>query len=610
VLNPRGPAGTSGGRTLAGLPRALSVAASVVAERLAENPTLLLTQVAAKLPHRVTQRAARASLAVLGRGAEPRAGRVVARWLSGDRTGALAEAESATAPGTSARTRRRVAAVALAVEQPLLAGRLLDSTASGGGLAARVAWSRGDVSSAIQAAAEGSDRDSRRTLRRLRGELDLLAGDWALRATARPRDGFGPARPDAVLHLVTNSLPHTKSGYAVRTQEIVRAQLAAGLDPLVVTRLGYPVNIGVLTGAGEDVVEGVRYRRLLPRRLHTGADARMDQQLDLLLAEIARFRPAVLHTTTHHVNGECALAAGRVAGIPVVYEVRGFLEETWLSKQPDRDAAAASERYTLWRDRETACMQGADLVVTLGEGMRSEIVSRGVPADKVMVIPNAVDEVFLTEPPGREETRAELGISDDEVLVGTVTSIVDYEGLDLLVTAVGQLRAQGLPVRLLVVGDGVARAALERQAAPLGDGAIFTGRVPHSEVRRYHAALDVFVVPRRDMRVCRLVTPLKPVEAMAGGRPVVASDLPALRELVTDGETGVLVRPDDPTALAEGLARLAGDRALRSSLGAAAREAVARSRTWGRNAERYREAYRALAEGGLGEHQRTEAGDR
>jgi glycosyltransferase involved in cell wall biosynthesis len=589
------------------------VATSVVAERLAENPTLLLTQVAAKLPHGVTQRAAKASLAVLGRGTAPRAGRVVALWLAGDRAGALAEAERATEPGTSAKVRRRVAAVALAVDQPLLAGRLLDRTENGGGLAARVAWSRGDASGAIQAAAEGTDRDSQRTLRRLQGELALLDGGWSQRAAERRHGvlaGAGPARPDAVLHLVTNSLPHTRSGYAVRTQEIVRAQVAAGLDPLVVTRLGYPVNIGVVTGAGEDVIDGVTYRRLLPRRLHTGADARMDQQLDLLLGEIARFRPAVLHTTTHHVNGECALAAGRLAGIPVVYEVRGFLEETWLAKQPDQAAAAASERYRLWRDRETACMRGADLVVTLGEGMREEIVSRGIPAEKVMVIPNAVDEVFLTEPPGRESTRAELGITDEEVVVGTVTSIVDYEGLDLLVTAVEQLRGRGLPVRLLVVGDGVARAALERQAASLGDAAIFTGRVPHSEVRRYHAALDVFVVPRRDERVCRLVTPLKPVEAMAGGKPVVASDLPALRELVVDGETGIVVRPDDPTALAEGLARLVADRALRCSLGAAAREAVARSRTWGRNADRYREAYRALAGGGLGEHERTEAGDR
>jgi glycosyltransferase involved in cell wall biosynthesis len=336
----------------------------------------------------------------------------------------------------------------------------------------------------------------------------------------------------------------------------------------------------------------------------------MDQQLELLMAEIERFRPAVLHTTTHHVNGECALAAGRRAGIPVVYEVRGFLEETWLSKQPDRAAAARSERYRMWRDRETACMAGADLVVTLGEGMREEIVGRGIPAEKVLVIPNAVDEVFLTEPPGRDTTRRELGIADDEVLVGTVTSIVDYEGLDLLVDAVGQLRDRGLPVRLLIVGDGVARAALERRAAPLGDAAVFTGRVPHSEVRRYHAALDVFVVPRRDERVCRLVTPLKPVEAMAGGRPVVASDLPALRELVTDGETGVLVKPEDATALADGLAQLSTDRALRCTLGTAARDAVARSRTWARNAERYREAYQALAGGRPGEYERTETGER
>jgi glycosyltransferase involved in cell wall biosynthesis len=460
-------------------------------------------------------------------------------------------------------------------------------------MSARIAWSTGDVEGALEAARRGRDRDSRRLADRLGGEVALLDGSWS----ARQRDAVpvGPARPRTVLHIVTNSLPHTRAGYTIRTHRIVVAQRDRGIAPHVVTRIGYPASIGSLVSTDQDVVDGITYRRLLSATLPIRADDRLDRQTDLLVREIERVRPAVLHTTTHYVNGLSALAAARRTGLPLVYEARGFLEESWVSRQPDSERAAASSRFTLWRERETACMAGADLVVTLGEVMKDEIVRRGIDPDKVVVVPNAVDEAFLTPPPDRERTRAELGVTDDEVLVGTVTSVVGYEGLDTLVAAVADLQAQGVPVRLLVVGDGVARPALERQAQALGVTATFTGRVAPSEVRRYHAALDVFVVPRRDERVCRLVTPLKPVEAMASALPVVASDLRALSELVRHEHSGLLVPPEDPDALAGALRRLVEDPRLRSSLGAAGREDVAVRRTWTRVAAQYDEIYARAA---------------
>jgi glycosyltransferase involved in cell wall biosynthesis len=572
-------------------------------ERVAENPTLFVAQVATKAPHALSQRVTRAALAGL-RGRTPSATRMFCYWLSGDRDRALDEAAAASAPGTPARLRRRIATVALAFDDPALAASVVAEGGTGGGtasraLSARIAWSTGDVDAAMEAVRSAPDRDSRRLAERLAGEVALLDGSWSDRHSASDRDADASPRSAGtartVLHLVTNSLPHTRSGYTIRTHRIAVAQRERGIAPHAVTRIGYPASIGALVSTDQDVVDGITYRRLLSASLPLRADDRLDRQTDLLVGEIERIRPAVLHTTTHYVNGLSALAAARRTGLPLVYEVRGFLEESWVSRQPDPERAAATRRFELWRERETACMAAADVVVTLGDVMKDEIVRRGIDPGKVVVVPNAVDEDFLTPPPGRDETRAELAVAADEVLVGTVTSVVGYEGLDTLVAAVAELRAQGVPVRLLIVGDGVARPGLERQARALGAAVTFTGRVAPSEVRRHHAALDVFVVPRRDERVCRLVTPLKPVEAMASGLPVVASDLPALSELVQHEHSGLLVPPENPDALAGALGRLVADPRLRSSLGAAGRAHVTERRTWTRVAAQYDDIYARVA---------------
>ena len=282
--------------------------------------------------------------------------------------------------------------------------------------------------------------------------------------------------------------------------------------------------------------------------------------------------------------------------MPVVYEVRGFWEDTWLSRHPNAAELAHSELYRRNRDLETESMLAADLVVTLGEAMKDEIVARGVPAEKVLIVPNAVSDEFLQPLPDSTKLRTALEIAPDENVVGVVSTLVPHEGIGTLLEATKLLRERGLPVRALVVGDGPERAALQRQAAALGLGeaAIFTGRVPAAKVREYHALLDVFVVPRTADRVCQLVTPLKPVEAMASGLCVVTSEVRALAEIIKPDVTGALTMPQDPVALADSLELLVCSPDIRRKLGDNAREWVARDRTWAHNAARYREAYALL----------------
>jgi glycosyltransferase involved in cell wall biosynthesis len=241
-------------------------------------------------------------------------------------------------------------------------------------------------------------------------------------------------------------------------------------------------------------------------------------------------------------------------------------------------------------------MLAADLVVTLGEAMREEIVGRGVPAEKVLIVPNAVSEEFLQPLPDASALRAALGIGPGEHVVGVVSSLVPHEGIGTLLEATRLLKDRGLPVRVVIVGDGPERAALQRQAAGLGLGeaAIFTGRVPTAKVREFHALLDVFVVPRTPDRVCQLVTPLKPIEAMASGLCVVTSNVKALAEIVKPDVTGALTIPQDPLALADSLELLVCSPDIRRKLGDNAREWVARDRTWTHNAARYRDAYARL----------------
>jgi glycosyltransferase involved in cell wall biosynthesis len=239
-------------------------------------------------------------------------------------------------------------------------------------------------------------------------------------------------------------------------------------------------------------------------------------------------------------------------------------------------------------------MLAADLVVTLGEAMKNEIIERGVPEEKILIVPNAVSREFLRPLPDGAELKKSLGIKDGEHVVGLVSSLVPHEGIGTLLAAGKMLNDRGVRTRVLIVGDGPERGALQRQATALGLDAIFTGRVPMARVRDYHAVLDVFVVPRTRDRVCQLVTPLKPVEAMASGLAVVVSAVDALGEIVKDKVTGAQVPPEDAEALADCLQQLLGDPELRKKLGDNAREWVAADRTWERNAQRYRDAYARL----------------
>ena len=565
-------------------------------------------------------------------------GRAAALWGAGDRRGALTALEASPA---------RLAAFSLAVDQPTVArsalARLSEHNGARPRLAARLAYREGRLADAVRELDGARGWRAARLRNTLLAELEYLSrgddppappgmagaspphppprGDTQNPRAPRAAAGVKarwlgaagdaePAPPSAatgvkdprsatkILHIVTDALPSTSAGYTIRTQEVALAQRAVGLDPHVSTRIGFPVTAGAIDGRATVNVNGVPYHRLLPWVM----PGRMDRLYQTHLRHAARLTqrlgPSVLHAASNYANAVIALALRDATGLPVVYEVRGFWEDTWLSRHATAADLKLSDRYLRTRALETHCMTEANLVVTLGEAMRGEIIERGVPAGNVIIVPNGVSEEFLRPlPDDGGRLRASLGIEPDEHVVGLVSSLVAHEGLGTLLEAVKILNDRGVPVRALIVGDGPERTALQRQAAELGLNAVFTGWVPSAKVRDYHAILDAFVVPRTPDRVCQLVTPLKPVEAMASGLPVVVSGVKALGEIIRDGETGLVFPPQDPGALADQLQTLLTSPGLRAKIGSAAHEWVARDRTWAHNAIRYRQAYNTLLHG-------------
>ena len=431
------------------------------------------------------------------------------------------------------------------------------------------------------------------------GRLRETSADWSPAVGEVP--AVGDRVPRRVVHVLKISMPYRQSGYSVRGQYALAAQREVGWDPVGVTALDFPASVGVEDAPVREDVGGVPHRRLLRAAVPEGEA--VDEYLDAWAAQLAALvleeRPEVIHAHSGHRGYETSLvslAVGRATGTPVVYEVRGFFESLWTS---DVEWAERSETYERRRDTETRCMLAADAVVTLSESMRADIVGRGVSPDHVYVVPNGVDAAAFSPRERSAELQARWGLTGRFVF-GYVSNLDHYrEGHELLIDAAAVYRDRGVDAVALIVGDGSRAAELKERARAAGveDRVVFTGKVPHDEVLDHYALYDAFVIPRVDERAARLVTPLKPFEAMAAGIPLVVSDLPALTEITGEGQRGLSFRVGDVDALVERLEELRTDPEGAGEMVARALDWVRRDRSWRANGDRYAEVYRAVLGG-------------
>jgi len=393
-----------------------------------------------------------------------------------------------------------------------------------------------------------------------------------------------------VLHILDHSIP-LHSGYTFRTAAILREQRAFGWETFHLTSPKH-----TLPGGDEEEVEGLHFHRTqwqpsgLAAAPVVGEFALMRALEKRLEQVVAKVRPNVLHAHSPVLNALPAQRVARRLGLPLVYEIRAFWEDAAVDHGTTHEG---SLRYGLTRHLETRAMARADHVVTICDGLRNEILARGIPGPKVTVVPNAVDiEAFRFCAPPDEELRRSLGLAGKTV-IGFLGSFYAYEGLDVLLDAVPRLVRDIPEVCVLLVGGGPCEDALKAQAKRLGiaDRVRFIGRVAHGEVQRYYGLVDMLAYPRHSMRLTELVTPLKPLEAMAQGHLLVASDVGGHRELIRDGQTGMLFKSGSADALADAIVRLLGMRDQWQAIRANGRHYVESERNWQNSVAHYRGVY-------------------
>ena len=387
-----------------------------------------------------------------------------------------------------------------------------------------------------------------------------------------------------VLHVLDHSIP-LHSGYTFRTLAILREQARLGWTTLQLTT----PKQGVTAQAFEDV-DGLRLHR-------TPNDGRAGflRQMQLSAARISELvrqeKPDLVHAHSPVLNALPALWSRLGTRVPVVYEMRASWEDAAVDHGTTREG---SLRYRASRALESFALARADQVTTICEGLRGDILARGIEGDRITVIPNAVDVAgFRFGVEADPALRQRLGL-DGCTVIGFAGSFYGYEGLHLLVEAVRQMLPAQPQLRLLLVGGGPQDAALREQVAAAGlqQHVVFTGRVPHAEVQRYYELIDLLAYPRLPIRLTELVTPLKPLEAMAQGRVFVASDVGGHRELIRHGETGYLCPAGSATALAQALTGALEQQEAWPRLREQARRFVEHERTWAHSVARYAGVYR------------------
>ncbi|WP_296719521.1 TIGR04063 family PEP-CTERM/XrtA system glycosyltransferase [Erythrobacter sp.] len=397
-----------------------------------------------------------------------------------------------------------------------------------------------------------------------------------------------------ILHVLDHSLP-LHSGYTFRTRAILKAQQGLGLEVRGIT--GQRHNLEAPQIPSPEEADGLIFHRTpgLPSGPPPLRELGEVSALDSAILAVAReWRPDIIHAHSPALCGAAAQRAARALGIPFVYEIRAFWEDAAVG---NLSGTEGNLKYRLTRALETRVVRQADAVFTICHGLRDDLIARGIAPERIGIMPNGVDLSLFGDPRLRDDALAlQLGIAPGAPVIGYIGSFYAYEGVDDLIAAMPLLRAVHPDARLVLVGagpmDGAWRAAAA--ALPEPEAVIFTGRVPHAEVERYYSLVDILAYPRKAQRLTDLVTPLKPLEAMAQRRLVAASSVGGHRELITDGETGCLFAPDDPAACAAALTQLIGARETWDATKQRAAAHVRDHHDWSANARNYLSVYHLL----------------
>ena len=436
---------------------------------------------------------------------------------------------------------------------------------------------------AISLLSSATDQTSQRLRNSIQERLNWRLHGYNL-DVLKPVENYKPV-PGRVLYHIHASMDYTTAGYSTRTHHICKSLLDLGVDLHVRTRWGYPCDRKEVDLKPEQIVntvlDGVTYLHD-PAEEAFGAYAMEDyaeRSAYSLLRTAMELRPDTIHAASNHSVGFPAAMVARALNIPFVYEMRGL----WaLSRAAKDEAYRRSDRFQLEMALERHVANAADHVIAITDGLRAQLIEWGIPAEKISLAPNCVDSDQFTVQPRNEQLERSLMLNG-KVVVGYVGSLLHYEGLNILLEAVSllpQLLRNNLAV--LIVGDGVMRPHLEQQAQELGLSHMiqFIGRVPMDVVNDYYSLIDIAPFPRISAEVCEMISPLKPLEAMAMGSVVLASNVRAIAEHVIANKNGLLFEKENAQDLAEKLSALIQHPMKIQQLAQAGRSWVEQRRSW------------------------------
>jgi PEP-CTERM/exosortase A-associated glycosyltransferase len=286
----------------------------------------------------------------------------------------------------------------------------------------------------------------------------------------------------------------------------------------------------------------------------------------------------LVHAHSPALCGLAALQATRSRRIPFVYEIRSFWEDSAVVQGK---TSRLSLRYRLGRGLETFVARRANAVVGISKAILRDLAARPISSHGLFHVPNGVDAARFV-PQTRDRVLAtELGVAGTPT-IGYLGTLFPWEGIPWLVHAVSELHRRGVNFKLLIVGDGVAAPEVRQAIQSLGaqEYVSLLGRVPHEQVARYYSVMDILVYPRLNVRTSEIVTPLKPLEAMALAKPVLGSSVGGIRELIEPDVTGLLFEPENIPDFCRQTTRLLQDPVLCDRLGAQARQAVNKEKDW------------------------------
>lgn len=392
------------------------------------------------------------------------------------------------------------------------------------------------------------------------------------------------AVPGRVAYLLHNSLPFQSGGYATRSHGVMSGIASHGFEVFGISRPGFPFDLAGFENANNEIpppakIDDITYHRLpatsVPRHTYLTYAREWADQLEQWCLEN---RPEIIHAASFGINGIVAAEVAKRLNIKAIFEVRGLHE---LRDESFTTYRLGTDQDRLVRGIETQAVVQADWVFGITGALIQRSVQRGAKSETTSLLPNGVNIENFSEMPRDAELQEKLGLVG-KTIIGYVGSVLDYEGLDLLVDAAEVLKESRDDFQIVIVGSGPHTPELEKHIAnsPARDFITMVGRVGHTEVNSYYSIMDICPLPRLPLPICEEVSPLKPFEGMAMGRCLVMSSVSAMAEIIGGNDIGVTFEKGNVEDLARVLSELIDSPERREQIGRNAREWVVENRNW------------------------------